>query len=208
MEKLIVIAVIILGSIVHSWIQRKQEEAEEKKSAQDPRPRNTPGPRPERRPATPPPVPAAPPRQWQDDLRRLLQGETPGDRRSPEGPADSGSRPGRRTPAAPPPLLARSSIPVPDEGMEMEVGLPVAPVTLSQASSAHERAQVASAVLERMRATGNQITTHSAAPPVGHTQQQAPADARRLFKNRQAQRDAILASIILGPPKALENLSQ
>ncbi len=201
MEKLIVIAVIVVGSIIHSWIQRKQEEAAEGAAPPEPPPGQPPRPRSSGTSNQPPrPAGSGGGLNWEEEMRRLLQGE--GQRppsRSPVPPPVP-----KPVPAAPPPVLARSSIPVPDEGTEMEVGLPVRPVTFDQASSAHDRAQIQSMVAQRMQDTASQVAAH-----VGLKRQAVQsvrtAGVRRLLRDRESQRNVILASIVLGPPRAMEN---
>lgn len=224
MEKLIVIAVIVVGSLIHNWIQRKQQEAEEAREAQRPRP---PAPPLARRGGGVPPtvtqqVPPPPPLprstssapetsagggglDWEAELRRLLQGERP----TPVPPVPAPPP----VPSAPPPFLARSSIPVPDEGMEMEVGLPVRPADLGRVTAAHDRATAAhdrafgmqANVAQRMADAATRVTSHSG--PAGNALPAAPVPSRmaRLLRDREAQRTAIVASVILGPPRALES---
>ncbi len=213
MEKLIVIAVIVIGSIIHSWIQRKQDEAADN-AAPEPRPPRPqpPNPRPGQRggPARrpPPSIPGTmtttgPTGDWQEDLRRLLQGELPGAPTRTESPPVLPTSRAPSAPAAPPRVLARSNIPVPAEGQEMDVGLAVPTVGMQQAEYAHERAQVQSAAARRLHQASAQVSSHAQtpAPPaeVGRAHR-----ARQLLRDRQTQRDAILASIVIGPPRALE----
>jgi hypothetical protein len=210
MEKLIVIAIIVLASIVHSWMQRKQEESGGE-STPDPEGRPRRGPRtgsgpPPRRPA--PPGPA----NWEEELRRLLHGDIPAvppPIAPPPVPPPMPAPSRASTPAAPLPVLARTAIPVPDEGMEMEVGLSVRPVTLHQAASAHDRAQVQTrtsvhdSVVQRMQDTANRVTAHTKIAE-GALRAVRSATLRELLRDRSAQRTAIVAAIILGPPRGLE----
>lgn len=208
MEKLIVIAIILVASLVHNWIQRKQDEAAGEE---------TPPPDRQRRPARP--TPSAPTQGsggWEEELKRLLQGETMA--APPERPVPPALPPVMRpaapapppipTPSAPRPFLARTAIPVPDEGREMEVGLPVRPVTLPQASlrqasSAHDRAQIHSDVAQRMQAAASRVAEHVGGTPEARRAERS-ADVRGLLRERESQRNVILASIILGPPRAVE----
>ena len=85
----------------------------------------------------------------------------------------------------------------------METGLPVAPVILRQASSAHERAaHVQASVVQRMQEASTLVTGHASAGPRRATHSKP---MRELLRSREAQRSAILATVILGPPRALEN---
>jgi len=205
MEKLIIIAVILGASFIHNWFKRKQEEAEERDAGS-------------RTPGKPPPIPPdrrsrpQAPADWQEELRRLLQGE-PAPTLPPPPPV---RRPPPRTteappivrptpePAAPRPFLARSAIPVPDTGREMEVGLSVRPVSLDQATAAHERAaHLQSSVVQRMQETTSRVSAHVGAGPAMKRSTSA-ARMRTLLRQKESQRALILGSIILGPPKALE----
>lgn len=202
MEKLIVIVVIIGAAMIHSWIKRKQEEAEARETDPD---------APQRKP---PPLPSEPsprsPGGWQEELRRLLQGEAPTP--SPRPPV---SRPKPAVPppvikptpepAAPRPFLARSSIPVPEMGREMEVGLSVRPVSLDQASAAHQRAShLQQSVVQRMQETTSKVSTHAATVLAARRATNADR-VRLLLREKETQRSAILASVILGPPRAVES---
>lgn len=201
MEKLIVVAVIIVGSIIHSWIQRKQEEAAAGSAPPEPPTGRPPRPRASGAPAQPTTRSGSGGTNWEEEMRRLLQGEGPAPSSRPPLPPPVP----RGVPAAPPPVLARSAIPVPDEGTEMEVGLPVRPVKFDQASSAHDRAQIQSMVAQRMQDTASRVSAH-----VGLKSQTAQsaraAGVRQLLRDRESQRNVILASLILGPPRALEKI--
>jgi hypothetical protein len=218
MEQLIVVALVIVASLVHGWIQRRQEPDDEN-DEQDPqtnRPRR-PGAGAETGPGAPPrpqrPKPAG--GGWEEELRRLLQGEEPAPRPKPSPPppppppvASPAPPPMPKTarPAAPAPFLTRSNIPVPAEGTEMEVGLPVRPVVLSQAGWAHDRAQIHASVVQRMQDTASRVTSHvtvlrdrpNLPPPAGAT------IMRDFLRHREGQRAGIVASIVLGPPRSLD----
>jgi hypothetical protein len=205
MEKLIIIVIIIAASIIHSWIKRKQEEAEERQRQSNPETPNQ----------QPPQLPAQPRDQssggWEEELRRLLQGDAP----TPPPPRPPPSRPKPTVPppvikpmaepAAPRPFLARTAIPVPEMGREMDVGLAVRPVSLEQASAAHQRAShLQASVVQRMLETGSRVSSHT--PTVPGIRRSPKADRMRLLLHqKESQRTIILASVILGPPRALES---
>ena len=203
MEKLIIIAVIIGASIIHSWIKRKQEEAEARESDPD-------------SPKRPPPP--LPPQQrgqgtggWEEELRRLLQGDAPTpppvSRPKPPVAPPVIIRPPPE-PAAPRPFLARTSIPVPEMGREMEVGLSVRPVSLDQASAAHERAShLQAAVVQRMQETMSKVSGHTIGTATTPPMRRATNASRlqSLLRQKESQRTIILASVILGPPRGIES---
>jgi hypothetical protein len=203
MEKLIIIAIIVAGSAIYNWIKRRQEDAEERERETNPD-------APNRRP---PPIPPERREQtgggWEEELRRLLQGDSP-----TPAPRPPISRPKPPAPppvikpvaesAAPRPFLARSSIPVPDLGREMDTGLAVRPVSLDQATAAHERAsQLQAGVVQRMQDTAAKVSGH-ARTPVGIRRATNADRLRSLLRQKESQRTIILASIILGPPRAME----
>jgi hypothetical protein len=222
MENLIAIIIFIVGTIVYNMINRKREDgemADEDRSSAPPPP-------PSPYSSTPPPRPS-PAANWEENLRRFLQGDplkVPSPAPSPPPPPAAPPRrnllrPETSTPAPPPlpypntvrssrpaaprPTLAHSNIPVPEEGHEMEVGLAVAPVSLHQAASAHERAQVAADVTQRMRATATRVTGH-----VGNELHAAritqATRVRLLLRHRESVQAAVVASVLLGPPRAME----
>jgi hypothetical protein len=103
--------------------------------------------------------------------------------------------------------LARSSIPVPEMGREMEVGLSVRPVSLDQASAAHERAShLQAAVIQRMQETTARVSGHTHARAMPAVKRTTSADRlRSLLRQKESQQTIILASVILGPPRATES---
>ena len=210
MEKLIIIAIIVGASIIHNWWTKRQQEESEQP---DPNPDAS-----GRRPPPLPPPSGQPGRSaqgqnqpgggWEEELRRLLQGETPTprppvQRPTPPPPPVVKTRPVAQS-AVPRPFLARSSIPVPDVGREMEIGLPVRPVALDQASAAHERAShLQASVIQRMRDTTAKVSAHAKAGPT--LRQATYADRlRSLLGENESLRTMVVASVILGPPKGSE----
>jgi hypothetical protein len=199
MEQLIFIAVVVVLSLLHAWWKKKQDAKEQEPDQPGRRP---PG------PATghpaPPPSKAA---SWEEELRRLLQGEEPA-RPAPPPVIVQQPRP------APPPLpraATTRSAPAPRPVFveqldpDMERGLPVKMPSLAQSAQAYLRAsQLESRVAEHMQRVGQQVTMHSRLESKKET---SPAirQAVNLVRNRQSQRAAIIAGIILGPPKAMES---
>src|SRR4030095_6701971 len=123
---------------------------------------------------------------WEEELRRLLQGDAP----TPPPPRPPPSRPKPTVPppvikpmaepAAPRPFLARTAIPVPAMGREGDVGLAVRPVSLEQASAAHQRAShLQASVVQRMLETGSRVSSHT--PTVPGLRRSPQADRMRLL---------------------------
>ena len=204
-EKLIFLVVVVVISILSSWWKKKQGEPEDESNP-------WPGYPPRHRPQAPParnPAPPPPPSQasnWEEELRRLLQGEEP-------------ARP------APPPIVVQQSVPAPPPlpravaprpgpaprpvvvsqvDPDMEKGLPVQMQSLEQSAQTFLRAsQLESRVAEHMHGVDQQVTTHQKVN-LKKVAPQAIRQAIGLVRNRQSQRAAIIAGIILGPPKAME----
>jgi len=87
----------------------------------------------------------------------------------------------------------------------MDIGLPVTMPSLTQSAAAHHRAtHLDETVAERFRKAGKQVTLHT---PMREQRASAPEIRRALglLRDRHSQRAAIVASVVLGPPKALEN---
>ena len=87
---------------------------------------------------------------------------------------------------------------------DMETGLPVRMPTLEKSAQAFLRAsQLESKVAEHMQRVGEQVTTHKKIE-VRRGVSPEIRQAIGLVRNRQSQRAAIIAGIVLGPPKAME----
>lgn len=197
MEALIAIAIFI-GGAIWNIIQKRKQEQEDAKPWVPPAPRRDgTEPSPSSRPA---PTPAS---DWEEQLRRLLQGETA----EPRPPVVVERRP------APPPLPATTTTssrrpqtrrPEPDFDESMDIGLPVRMPSLLQSAEAWQRGnQLEASVAERFRRVDQRITSHL--PAVVRNEVSAELQhAIYLVRHRSTQRAAIVASLVLGPPKALE----
>ena len=197
--KTLFVIVAIIASFVWSAYQKRRAEEESSEPLLPPKPKGSgppsrPGPQRPAQQSRP-----TEPRSWEEELRRVLQGE------SPTAPPPVVIV---REPApAPPPLPRARPAPAPRiaEANPMDVGLPVAMPSLTQSAAAHHRAtHLDEAVAERMRKVGERLATHK----VALGQKTSAVEIRRalaLLKDRHSQRAAIIASLILGPPKALEN---
>jgi hypothetical protein len=199
MKQLIFLAVIVVISILHSWWKQRQEA---KESMNDTEP--VAGPQSHRRWSTPPAGrPASPPSKaatWEQELRRLL-GEEPEQR-------------------PPPPVIVQAPPPLPQatqsrpatarratdfqESMQVETATPARTPSLTQSAQAF------------LRGSHLELKATTPVPPVDQrVDQPLKQDLRKktspeirqaigLLRNRQSQRAAIIAGIVLGQPKAME----
>ncbi len=202
MEKLIFLVAVVVISMLHSWWQKRKGEGEPESPAWPvPNPRRPSVP-PRQSPQTRPPQPPA--ASWEDELRRLLQGEEPSRPAAPPVVVQSAPPPPLPRAVAPRPRVVSKPEPTVDLGGEMESSLPVHMPTLEHSAQAFLRAsQLESKVAAHMNRVDQQVTMHTG---LEVKRQTSPAvqEALGLVRNRQSQRAAILAGIILGPPKAME----
>jgi hypothetical protein len=193
MEQLILL--LVLGGLyaLQAWWKKKaeKEQAEPPPPWPGQQPQQQPGPAQPQRPAQ---TPAA---RWEEELRRLLEGESPKPAPPPVAPS----------PPPLPPKMPRKPVvskPVVVVDRDMETGLPVQMPTLQHSAQAFLRAsQLESKVAEQMRRVEEQVTRHKKV----ETRRGVSPEIRQaigLVRNRQSQRAAIIAGIVLGPPKAME----
>ena len=200
MEKALIILAIVVISMIHSWWKKRNGEGDEDAAPWPTAPpRRPPGAPPQNRPASAPPSQAA---NWEEELRRLLQGEEPG-RSAPPVVVQQAPPPLPRA-IAPRPQVAPRMEPVMDLGGEMETGLPVQMPSLEHSAKAFLRAsQLEQRVSDHMHGVDVRVTEHK----IIEIKKQTSPEIRQavaLVRNRQSQRAAIIAGIILGPPKAME----
>ena len=123
---------------------------------------------------------------------------------APPPPLPPAPRPVIRQFAAPKPHLAHSNIPIPLEGEEEEAGLAVKLPTLEQSAQAFlRRSSVESMATERLQQANKQVVEHTATQLRSRGTSPEAQRALALLRERTTLRSAIIASIILGPPKAL-----
>ena len=209
-QTLITLVVFVAISLISTWLKKRQE-----KEPPGPPP-GMPGPR--------PPQPSSTAASWEAELRRLLEGEEP-------APPPVVAEPPRRVPPPVPPAFRPVVIRPVVELDEQEIGLPVRMPELVESSRAHQRAsQLEQRVKDFMRPraslpestaayqqaqrlegkvaehfkhlTGN-VASHTA-PGLARTIAPEIVQARAMLHNHQAIRSALIASVVLGPPKALE----
>jgi hypothetical protein len=199
MEQLIFLAVIVVISILHSWWKQRQEA---KESRNDTEPMA--GPQSHRGLSAPPGGrPASPPGKaatWEQELRRLL-GEEPEQR--PPPPVIIQAPPPLPKAVQPRAATARRAADF-QESMQVETSMPARTPSLTQSAQAF------------LRGSHLELNATTAVHPVDQrVGQQLKQDLRKktspeirqaigLLRNRQSQRAAIIAGIVLGQPKAME----
>ena len=198
LDTLITIAIFLVIAIISSWLKKKQAPEDEAWPGQSSGPQQG--------PARPRPKPSS----WEEELRKLLEGDEPAppprpppvivhEKPRPAGPPPVMPRPiptPRPLPAArPAPLVAQD---------EQDIGLPVRLPSLTQSSEAYQRAsQIDLQVAERLRQIGQQVTRHTGAQKAEVVSTDILL-GKAMLRERTSLRGAIVASVILGPPKAFE----
>jgi hypothetical protein len=218
MENLLIPLVIIIITAISGWLQKKGQ-AEEPGSLGEEwktiKPRTSEPPRqttpPQIDPGKPSPRPTAA-IDWEKELRRLLQGDAPAAPPPlplPPQPPVVARETSPRT--VPPPISApRKSAPSPRSIVpvepEEEEGPQFTPAAMAESSKAYKRAQqLHENVAGRLRKIDEQTESHKPDVP-GHFRKHSPeiTSAMSLLRRPRMARQAIILSIILGPPKALE----
>ena len=197
MEQLIIFLLFVVGSIISSVIQHKKKKAEEQQQRElEELTRSGRGqPPPPQKPHTSWPQTAG---DWQEQLRRMLEGES----------APPVIKPVLLPPSQKPPQQqARSSKPTPPaprteiSGGEIALHSPLQESTdgYSRASNLHE------AVKNRMRAIREKTST-PVETAFNRERPKLQSDVvRRLRRSRTSIREAFIASLIFSPPKAAES---
>jgi hypothetical protein len=224
-ESLLILLVFVIISGVSTWMQKRRQAAEEPQSwpdedefsqpptAQRPASGQRPG------PTAPPPPPQPQPAtsSWEEELRRLLQGDRPTPPSPqpippPVPPSPPHPRPSPPpVPASPRPVAASpydTRRPVPKPPAAPSAPLPhFRPAALDRSAAAYQRAShLAESVAGRMREVERRTQIHE---PGAARVRRKPVSreinaARSLLQSPQAARQAVIASVILGPPRGLE----
>jgi hypothetical protein len=200
MEKLIVLAVVLLGSAISSYYQNKKKREEEELE------RHTPTPKPS---GGEPPIPHWPKtgRDWQEELRRVLQGKLePLPTRQQTLPPKV--TPPRQPPTTAPPIV-RTKVILPTgrkSVSELSQGDVNFPNALKESSAAYNRgAQLAGRVETRLQAVDAQTQTHKPAASMRHSGASGATIAGRWTRSRESLREAFIASLIFAPPVGLRD---
>jgi hypothetical protein len=208
----LVFIVIIAASALFNWLKRKNEMQDE---WEDP---SRPGHPPQHRPQTPGAPHERPPKSWEEELRRLLEGDRPQapppEQRQPSPPpyqapapppVYSPLRPSR--PAAstkPPPVIVREVGPPPPRAFDVSPPPVKRPKVVARTVSTHAGAVMPAAPLPPSN-LAYQLRSHQG--PTGYDRTRRSPEVEqvlRIFRNPSTARQAVIASIILNPPKALE----
>ncbi len=199
-EKLIFLIIVVLGSAISTYFQNKKKREDEELERGASGPKRTGG---------EPPIPHWPKtgRDWQEELRRVLQGklEPPPTHQETLPPRTS---PPRGVVTVPPPIVRTKVVlpaapRTPPEPSEGDVNFPS---PLKQSSTAYARAsQLAGRVESRLQAIDAQTATHKPAGPLRRTRPSGAAVARRWTRNRESLREAFIASLIFAPPTGLRD---
>jgi hypothetical protein len=195
MEQLVIFLLFVVGSIISTVIQSKKKKAEELQQrelealTQSPRTQTAP---PKRAYGSWPKTAV----DWQEQLRRMLEGET-----APPPVIRPVLLPPQSRPPRPPSLVREN----PRPQRELSEGDLVFQTPLRASGENYRRASnLHSAVQERMRAIDLQTSTAKASgvPPRAHVHSEFIG---RLKRNPNAMREAFIANVIFAPPKSLES---
>jgi hypothetical protein len=195
----IILLIFAAVSMVVSWLQKRQRQGQDEEETPSAPPNRRPDTVPS--PAPPPGRPAPKPLSWEEELRRLLEGQTAEPPSAPPPPPPIPTQ--ARRPAVPPPM------PAPEPKVRSHAyehsPVEVAFTPLQGLTESTQAIDEAVTLEERVRLHLRQVTQK----PVGTTQvRHLPASANAaqlhaLIRDPKSVRTAVLASIVLGPPRAL-----
>lgn len=227
-ESILFVVVLLLLSGISNWLQKRRQSNGEETPGRAPEADGLPAPPtirrgvPTSRP-NPPTAPAPSSRSWEEELRRLLEGEPPVITAPPPAPPT----PPPPTPTGRPVTQARPVVvvtPVPPRptpvpaprppqlpvvvSAELEGGAPAVLARMEQSEAAMSRAgQLHADVARRLRRV-DEMTARHEVRTVGDRVAVRSAEARAarvLLQNPRTARQAIVASVLLGAPKAFES---
>ena len=212
-ENFWIVLAVIIGSAVWEWIKKRsasRQAGPEAGESRSPDSASAPGP-------TTATAPAAPPRpsmaaNWEEELRRLLSGETA----TPKPPPAAAppirpvviqqEHPASRPVSVPPPVRPLAPSPPAQPRMVAAHTAPDLPV-LTESRTAYQRAShLPDEVAQHLKRVDQMVERHLIKPPAAHRQAVSVEAARTIsmIRNPATARQAIIASIVFGPPKALE----
>ena len=210
-DNLFGLLIFVLISIVASWLRRKQGGDDENPMPAPPHPRRRPTATPAPRSPTPAPAEATE-LSWEEELRRLLQSEKE-EAKLPSSPPPIIVQVPHRTP---PPMPAETAPPAHKHKSVFEVAEVRNPTDVEVTPNFHAFAGLhesdqayaqASQLDHTVQAHLRQVTDHHVGST--HVQHRAPrveaTQALGLMRDRNSLRAAMLASVILGPPRALSD---
>lgn len=225
-EGFLIFLVIAGISAAAEWLKKKRQRE------QDSSPSETewspPPPRPTERSSSATGDDGKPLSQWEEEIRRMLNGLDPQAPAPPPLPPP----PPPIVRQAPPPVYQTRPVVVAVEEGESEEPVPTYLSSIERADSAYRRAGVlgqgvdgrmataaalgnaadawnrAGSIDERVRARLSEASNFLQHAPAGKVNKSRSAEAEQLvaaFRNPATVRQAFVASFVLGPPKALEN---
>ncbi len=213
METLLTILVLVLLSAVSGWLKKRSGGGEGDESWSPTAPPRAPG------RSTTPPTPRPPPkpaegqgegrpvkRSWEEELRRLLEGDRPTPA-PPASPPKAPPLPPARPQPAPPvivgPVRSVLSTPPPAPLRSLESVVPELDELTSTARQQAQRLQGRAATdLKRAEAVAARQTVGTQLTHRAGTTAEIAA-VRGMLGNSQTARQAVIASVILGPPVGL-----
>ena len=217
LQFLVAIAFFIMVAIFN-WFKRRQADAESERE----QPPSTQPPPPMRHTREAPPSAPAPPRiptetAWERELRRLMEPEAkqlpprsePAHEPPPLTHTVSTAGAERRPPQTwvTPATVRPTAPPVEVRPMRSaeDLGIPVELPGLLTSGASYERAsELDTRVADRLRSISQRVALHAPAPKAqqaGFERTQAVA----LLRNRSSLRAVIMASVVLGPPRAMQD---
>ena len=219
LDKIWIFVAIAIGSIIVEWLKKKNQPGETDSTTDDAESRQPTISTTSRPTGTRPSSTS----DWEEELRRLLGGEPPVAKppvpRSQPTPVPppiqpiviqapspvAGHPPVTDAPQAiqsVPPRLARTAM------LEAEKMVEIQLPTLKESGKVYQRAShLQEQVVERLKHVEEMTTRHLARVPTAHRSTVSPDAIQTiaLIRNRNTVRQAIIAGLILGTPKGLEN---
>lgn len=219
-DKIWIFVAIALGSIIVEWLNKRKQPGDTNASKDAADSLRNSGPT-TSRPGESSPTATS---DWEEELRRLLRGDPPVAKPpSMPSPQPSPAPPPVRPvviqaprPAPPPspgtgaPPIVRS-IPAPLAGTvmaEAEKSVEVQLPSLKESVTAYQRAShLQEQVVERLRHVEEITVRHQPSVPTAHRAAVSPEAVRSIafIRDRHTVRQAIVAGLVFGAPKALEN---
>ena len=219
-ESLLVFLAIILLSALSNWIKQRQERKQEQLSDADPDLAERPG-----RPIPPTPGEVLPRqgRDWEEELRRLFEGDR--EEKAPPPLPRPVLRPVvietvEKPPSRPPVVVVAPRVLTPAPSPVSPKALPPEPRTAGPAPGAKSAglslAEAAQAFERASHLKNLPVSRVHATHPTAHLRSDNPASVAHriqtpevaallsLLRHPHSARQAILAGIVLGPPKGLE----
>ncbi len=206
METLLTILVLVLLSAASGWL-KKRTEGQETETGTPPQAPDRTVPPPRRSPPgghTAEPRPAT--RSWEEELRRLLEGEPAPPPPPPPRPKAPPAAPAQPQPAPPVLRAPRTSPPAystPSARPEILEVPALQMAELRESSTARQQAQrLKERAAGELRRAETELARNLARTHVAHRAAltEEIAAARTWLHNPQAARQAVIASVILGPP--------